>query len=67
MELDCDEKLVYEYGLMDFINGEFILTKNPSIYQQQTFEIYVKSLTGKTTTISCFNFTTLQGPNCLLH
>ena len=57
--LSDDDKTVYEYGLKKFFDiGAFIFTTPTSKYSPM--EIFVKTLTGKTLTVSAFSFTTIE-------
>ena len=53
-----DEKTVYEYGLKNFFELEFLMTKSPSNYSPK--DIFVKMLDGKTKICNCFSFTTIE-------
>ena len=59
--LDDDNKTLYSYGLMNLFTAKIILTKNPENHSiNMSYQIFVKTLTGKTITIDAYHDDTVE-------
>ena len=59
-KVEDDTKTIYDFGIGNFINGEFILTKNSDL-SSTSYQIFVKHfLDDSTIVIDCYDHTTLE-------
>ena len=66
--LDDDNKTLYSYGLMNLFTSKLVWTRNPENHTlKMSYQIFVKTITGKTITIYCYHDDTIENLKGKIH